>query len=282
MPVKAPRRPQYTIDALHQALRVLDAFLLDGQASMSLAEISREVSLNKSRVFRIASTLQQRGFLERDPVSREYRLGLKFIEFGEAARRRISLIEAAEPVLTDLASATGETVFLGVRDGLDAVCVAMRESRHPVRLTAEVGRRVPLYVGGVPKVLLAFLSPQEQEEVLRRLRLKPITPMTITSRAALRRRLEAIRRQGYAVTADDLDLGATSVAAPVLGAGDELIAAISVAGPSERFTPEVVARAVQFTLDGARRIAHAIGRPAERSHPVQVSTRRQATPGGGG
>jgi len=252
-------RPDYAIDALTQALRVLDAFLLHDETGMSLAQLSREVALNKSRVFRILTTLQLRGYLERDPLTRHYRLGLKFIELGEAARRRVTLIEAADPVLTELAQVTGETIFLGVRDGLDAVCVAMRESHHPVRLTAQVGRRVPLYVGGVPKVLLAFLPRPEQAEVLRRLRLVPITPVTITSRAVLRRHLEVIRRQGYAVTADDLDLGATSIAAPILGGGGELIAALSVAGPTERFTPEVVARTVPLTLGAAQRIAAAMG-----------------------
>lgn len=259
---------------------MLDAFL-DDRDSMSLADLSRELSLNKSRVFRIMSTLQRRGFVERDASSREYLLGLRFIEFGEAARRRLGLIEVAGPVLTELADATGESVFLGVRDGLDAVCVAMRESKHPVRLTAEVGRRVPLHVGGVPKVLLAFLPPPEQETVLKRLRLNPITPKTITTHAGLRRVLAAIRRQGYVITADDLDLGATSVAVPILDGSGKLIAGISVAGPSERFTPSVMQQTLPLTLAGAQRIAIRMGRVISRS-TLSVSSRDGQHSRGGG
>lgn len=129
------------------------------------------------------------------------------------------------------------------------------------RLTAEIGRRVPLYVGGVPKVLLALLPPTEQEDIVGRLRLVPITARTITSRAELRRQLDAIRAQGYVVTADDLDLGATSLAAPVFGPSGELIAGLSVAGPSERFTPQFVDRAVHLTLAAAERIRTALGEP---------------------
>ncbi len=271
MPTAPKRDPTYTIDALHQALRVLDTFLLHGRDSVRLAELSRELGLNKSRVFRIAATLEQHGYLAQDPATRAYRLGLKCIELGQAARRHLSLLDAADPVLTDLAEHTGETVFLGVRDGLEAVCVAMRESRHSVRLTAEIGRRVPLYVGGIPKMLLAMLPPPEQEEVVGRLRLVPITAKTITSRSELRRQVAAIRAQGYVVTADDLDLGATSVAAPVFGPAGELIAGLSVAGPTERFTPQFVDRAVRLTLAAADRIRVALGgAAAARAHATPV------------
>ncbi|NOZ27074.1 MAG: IclR family transcriptional regulator [Chloroflexi bacterium] len=256
----------YTIQALHHALVVLDTFLEADRPTQGISEISEKLGLNKSRVFRILNTLEQHGFVERDPETKRYRLGVRLITFGEAVRRHLDVVQAADPILDELAERTGETIYLGVADGHEAVCVAQRESRYGVRLYAEIGRRVPLHVGGVPKVLLAHMPPEKRSRVLHNGPLPRITEHTITDPDRLEKILEGIRQRGYAVEADDLDLGAHSVAAPVRDYAGRVVAAVSIAGPSQRFTPDRIQEFIQLICHAADRISARLGYlPSQKS-----------------
>ncbi len=270
--------PEYTIAVLEDAIRVLETFL-DGEERLTLARITRESGLTKNKVFRILSTLEKHRFVERDDTG-AYRLGVRFLDFGQRVQNQMDLLEASRPVMDWLVQETRETVFLGVIDGQEALCVDMRESPQSIRLYAQVGRRAPLYTGGVPKVLLAFLPDEERQALLDSMELKPITPYTITDRRALEGLLQQIREQGYVVTADDLDEGAHSIAAPIWDHRGRIVAAISVAGPSNRFTEERIQRYLALVREGAARISRALGyRPpqaASYTPPRPASNERSA------
>jgi IclR family KDG regulon transcriptional repressor len=148
----------------------------------------------------------------------------------------MSLLTASRPVMEWLVEETAESVFLSVLDGTEALNVDTRESPRSVRLFGQVGRRVPLYAGGTPKILFAFLPEETRSTLLKTVELKPITPYTLTDSSRLEELLLQIRQQGYVVTADDLDVGAHSIAAPIRNYQGQVVAAISVAGPSHRFT----------------------------------------------
>lgn len=272
-------RPDYNISALDSALLVLESFIDTRKTGQSLSEVVQAVGLNKSRVFRILATLQQHGYVEQDPDTRDYRLGLKLLELGGVVQRRLDVVSAARPALDRLAHATGETVFLGVVDGLETLCVDKRESQQSIRLHAEVGGRSPLHVGGVPKVLLAYLV-EDDPAILQRLDLVSITPATITDVTELARLLAGIRRDGYVVTQGDLDWGAASIAAPIRDHNGKVVAAVSCAGPVARFTPERVERYVALVVEAAadvsRRLGYrAHGRPTAQA--VMTETDRTRT-----
>lgn len=131
----------YSISVLDCALRALEELLVADGQGLGLSVIAVRLGLNKSRAFRILATLEQQGFVIQDTETKNYRLGLKLLQFGEAVRQSLHLSRVAAPLLDQLAEATGETVFLGVIDGSEAVCIAKRESKHPVQLYAEIGRR---------------------------------------------------------------------------------------------------------------------------------------------
>jgi IclR family KDG regulon transcriptional repressor len=248
----------YRISVLEVAIQILETFLDGGADDQSLHTVTTRLGINKSRAFRILSTLQQHGLVEQDQETRDYRLGLKLIEFGERVRKRLDILHVAQPALDDLARETGETVFLGIAEGLEAVCIDKRESVHPIRLYAEVGRRAPLHAGGVPKVLLAYLV-EHDARLLDQLPLRAMTPATITDRDALARNLAEIRAQGYVVTHDDLDWGASSIAAPIRAHGGRVIAAVSIAGPDERFRQDHEQRLVACVRAAASRISCGLG-----------------------
>lgn len=250
--------PEYTIAVLEDAIRVLEVFLSDEEECLTLAKITRACGLSKNKTFRILSTLEKHRFVERDDAG-VYRLGIRFLDFGQRVQKEMDLLRASRPVMDWLVEQTRETIFLGVIDGNEALCVDMRESPQSIRLFAEIGRRGPLYAGGVPKVLLAFLPDEERNALLDSIELKPITPYTVTDRRALEQLLREIRAQGYVVTADDLDIGAHSIAAPIWDHRGRVVAAISVAGPSNRFTDDRIRKYVELVRQGAAEISRALG-----------------------
>jgi IclR family transcriptional regulator, KDG regulon repressor len=254
----------YRIAVVEDAITVLET-LLQVNRGLSLAELTLRTGLVKNKVFRILATLTAHRLVTRDSNG-AYSLGLRFVEFGEHVRERDVLIQAAGPVMDQLVSETQETIFLGVIDGLETLVIAARQSPRSVRLTGAVGRRGPMHTGGTPKTLLAFLPVEEQEMLLDRISLDPITPFTVTDRGKLMSVLTEISHQGYVITADDLDLGAISIAAPIRDFTGEVIAAMSVAGPVSRFPDDVAQRYVQLILSGTARVSQSLGyRPSSTS-----------------
>ena len=249
----------YTIQSVHHTLQVLETFLDVDGAAQRITEIGERLGMNKSRVFRILNTLEQHGFIDQDPNTRQYRLGLRLMSLGEAVRRQLGIVQMADPVLDELAGQSGETVNLVVVDGREAVCVAERESKHSVRLYGEVGRRAPLHVGGAPKVLLAYMPPEERARIIGGRALPRVTESTVTDAGQLEEILAQIRRDGYTVTVGDLDHGAHSIAAPVRDHTGCVVAALSVAGPSHRFSPEKIQCFIQLVCRAAARISSCLG-----------------------
>ncbi len=218
---------------------------------MTLAEITESSGLVKNKVFRLLYTLEQHALVSRT-VDGEYRLGLLLMELGEAVRSQIDLVQASNAVMTRLRDETGETIFLGVRDGTEALCIATRESTHSVRLYAEVGRRAPLHLGGVPKTLFAHLPEDEINDVLR-------TIDDEIDKETLRDTLATVHRQGHVVILNELDDGAFSVAAPIRDHTETVTAAISIAGPLHRFDEKIENYYIELVKASAAEISEAMG-----------------------
>ena len=247
----------YRIAVVEDAIRVLETFLY-ADRPLSLAEITEKTGLLKNKVFRILATLHANRFVARNAQG-DYTLGLRMVEFGQQVQNQDLLIQAAAPAMDWLVEKTRETIFLGAIDGLETIVLAARESPQSVRLFGTVGRRVPIHTGGIPKVLLAFLDPDAREDILDRISLDPITPYTFTDREALVTFLDQIRAQGYVVTADDLDVGAVSIAAPVRDFTGTVVAGMSIAGPLSRFTDEKAQTYTELILQGTAQVSQALG-----------------------
>lgn len=250
--------PDYTVAALEDAISILD-LLQNYREGASLAELTRASGMVKNKVFRLLFTLEKHHLVERDERGR-YRLGLRILEFAQHVQIQTTLLEASRPIMDWLVDETRESIFLGVVSGTDALCVAARESPRSVRLYAEIGRRAALHSGGVPKVLFAFLPERERTSLLDRYFAGDPAELGITTdRQAFEKRLAHIREQGYAIVIDELDAGAQSVAAPIRDYRGQVVAAISIAGPSDRFTDDCIARYVQLALEAAGQISQALG-----------------------
>jgi IclR family KDG regulon transcriptional repressor len=251
----------YTVAAVDRALKLLEA--VAESPNIGLSELSRLTGMTKTLAFRMASTLEARGYLLKDPITRSYALGYKPLYLSERMQHESHLLRVAEPYLDELVQRTRENVSLTVREGGHTVCIALRQSPQPIRLYAELGRQAPLHVGGGPKLLLAYAPAELQAEVLAG-KLERFTPETIVDPKRLGVLLERIRHQGYNVSHGDLDPGAFSVAAPLRDHAGRVVAAISVAGPQSRLTADLEKLYVRMIVDVADEISSRLGANPER------------------
>lgn len=222
----------YTITAVDRSLRVLEA--LAEHPGLSVTDIAALTGNTRSLVFRIIFTLEQRGYVIKDPVRRTYTVGYRPLYLAAHAQDQLHVLRAAAPYLDELAAKCEDNINMLVRDGTTSVCIYARRVSNQGQLYAQVGRRVPLHVGGGPKVLLAFAPPEVQQEVLDA-PLETFTPKTVVDQAALKAVLAGIRQSGMSESHGEIDLDAFSVGGAVFHPNGEVIAALSIAGPSVRF-----------------------------------------------
>jgi DNA-binding IclR family transcriptional regulator len=250
----------YTVAAVARALDVLCAFERPPH-EFGPSELARQLGMTKNHVFRVLKTLEAHGFVRR--AEDRYCVGMRALQIGQLALKQIDLVRVGRPIVQTLHERTGETVHLAVLDNLEAVCVDRIESVHPVRLSAEVGRRFPMHAGACPKVLLAFLPEPDREVVLER-GLPAFTRYTVTDRDELEHELEEIRRDGYAVADQDLDIGAAAVAAPIRDYTGQVVGAISVAGPLSRVKTTLRTELRRQVVAAADQISVGLGFPTQK------------------
>lgn len=226
-----PERKSYRIDAVARALRVLEA--LGENPGIGVTALADKLGLTKSIVFRLLQTLEENGYVERDPERAIYTLGYRVALLGDQVGSEGALLQVARSVMDRLRDETGENINLVVRESTYTVAIATREGLHSIRLFAQTGRRGPLHAGGASMLLLAYAEPSIRDRVLEG-PLERFSPHTITDPERLREALLLIRENRYNVAINDLDDGAFSIAAPIRNAAGEIIAGISVAGASVR------------------------------------------------
>lgn len=251
------------LKALDNALVVLEALARTREGVLGVTELAKLTGLNKTTVSRILLTLMQRGYVDQDPASTKYRLTLKLFELGSLCLERTDLVKEARPVLERLAQLSGEVVHLAVLDQGEAVYIDKVETEHAVRMYSRIGRRSPLHCTGVGKVLLAFAGPAEFERLVRERGLRRYTENTITDPEILAKHLAEIRQNEVAFDNEEHEQGIRCVAAPVRDHRAVTVAAISVAGPSLRLTPERQQQLVAPVKEAALEISRRLGyRPA--------------------
>lgn len=260
----------YKIAAVDRALSVLEA--LADQPDQGVTALARSLGMTKTIVFRLLQTLEDRGFVFRDPERAVYSLGYRVGVLGERVGRAGSLLFAARPEMDALRDRTLENVNLVVREGHRSLVLATRAGHHSIRLFAQAGRNGPLHAGGGSLLLLAYAAPCVVDAVLSE-PLEAFTPHTITDRRKLRETLERIRANGYNIALNDLDEGAFSIAAPIHGIDGEVIAAISVAGAVARYNEEMRESHLAAVRQAAQAISSRLSlRPQGHDLPAPVKS----------
>ncbi len=232
-----------------------------------LADVS---GLDRPAVSRILAALRRHGFLVQDPTTRRYRLGLALVKLGRVALGCFDLRRVALPLMRELARSTGESVFLTIVTGVEALCLEKVEGPQPVRVSFEVGRHMALHAGASAKLLLAYLPPEQVEQVVASRGLPRFTDRTPTHPDRLLGELEAIRAQGYAFSDGELDEGVAAAAVPVIDGHGDVVASLSIAGPSERVRRQPLTRLLAELDRAARQISEGLraGTVAQNRRPL--------------
>jgi DNA-binding IclR family transcriptional regulator len=229
-----PGEKKYLIKVLRKAFLLLDLFDEEVQ-EISAAEISDRLKFDKSTVFRLLRNLEEEGYLDRDPETDKYRLGLKIFFMGNLVKPYRFLKEAAKPLLERLNRESGETVHLAVLHKGEALYLDKIESKHTVRVVlSQIGRRLPAHCSGVGKMLLAHLAPEDVQEIVAEKGLASFTRNTITDYDQLKAELARVAQTGISLDNEEIEVGLKCAAAPVFF-GNRVRAALSVSVPKDRF-----------------------------------------------
>jgi DNA-binding IclR family transcriptional regulator len=244
---------------------LLDLFTA-AKPEQSATEIARDAQLPLSTAFRLLATLVRLRFLDYNPHSRKYRLGLKLLELGYIVSQQLDLPRLATPILHGVATEANETAHLSMRDGDEGVLIAKAETSESLRLHTALGRRVPLHAGASMKVILAFMADEHVDSYIERSGLPGVTPNTVQDPKRLWADIRNIRKRGYAVTRSEQTRGAAGVSAPVRNHSGDVIAGLTISGPEQRFTPKAIERFTQIVLRAAATLSRELGYSQQSSH----------------
>jgi len=232
-----PDRQRGTVASLRKGVDLLFLFS-EAEPVLGVQEIASRLRLPKSTAYRFVSTLRQLGLLVQDTESRRYRLGARLLSLQPAVIRPVDLRTLALPFLQGLMQRSGETAHLTERRGALAAITEVVEGPSMLRMAPKRGQTFPLHSGALSRAILAYLPPREINQILQARKLKRFTPNTPTSAAAVKRTLQEVRRAGYALSLQEVTVGACGISAPILGPNGRVIGSIGVSGPMQRLTEQ--------------------------------------------
>jgi DNA-binding IclR family transcriptional regulator len=243
------------VQSVERAVTILEILARAGEAGVT--EMSAEIGVHKSTAFRLVSTLERRGLVEQSEDRGKYRLGVGILRLAGATTARLDVVQEARPICRKLAADTGETVNIAVLSDRSALYLDQVAGASALQPHNWVGQHIPLHATSNGKILLSDLT---EEELTRTLSSLPgYTDRTITTRNRLRRELEEVRERGYAVAVDELEVGLTALAAPIRNVHGDVIASLSLSGPSFRLDDDRVADLLPLVTDAAAEVSHRLG-----------------------
>jgi DNA-binding IclR family transcriptional regulator len=243
------------VQSVDRALSILEVLAKVGEAGVT--EIAGELGVHKSTAFRLVATLEQHRLVEQSGDRGKYRLGVGVLRLAGATSARLDLVQEARPICRQLATDTGETINIAVLSESSALYLDQVAGSSALQSHNWVGQHIPLHATSNGKVLLSGLDQQRLDAVLGKL--PTYTPATITRKPKLREELERVRDQGYAVAVDELEVGLTAIAAPIRNAHGDVVASMSVSGPTFRLTADRMDDVIGLLIAAADEVSHRLG-----------------------
>jgi DNA-binding IclR family transcriptional regulator len=245
-----------TVQSVDRALVVMEILATLGEAGVT--EIATKLGVHKSTVSRLISVLEARGFVEQVSERGKYRLGFAIIRLARSTNARLDLVKQSQAACDALAADSGETTNVAILDGDRIVNVAEAIGPSGIALHTWIGQSCPAHATSSGKVLLAALSADARRERLAA-KLEPFTDGTVTTRAELESELQMVRERGWASVREELEVGLNAVAAPIYDADADVVAALSVSGPSYRLGEEQFDDVAKRAVASAETISKRLG-----------------------
>jgi DNA-binding IclR family transcriptional regulator len=250
------------VQSVDRAIAIL--FLLAKRGDAGVTEVAAELGVHKSTAFRLIGALENGSLIDQDGERGKYRLGRGILRLAAATAGRLELPIESRLVCRKLAAELGEAVNLAIFDSGEATNILQEYGMSSITGRNWIGQRTPLHATASGKVLLAYLDTVALKEILTS-KMSAYTAHTITEPAPLEAELARVREQGWASTAEELEIGLNAVAAPVHDATGEVVAAVGVSGPSYRLTTESFPAVAASLLAGAGEISARLGYFGRRS-----------------
>jgi DNA-binding IclR family transcriptional regulator len=226
------------VKSLYKALRIMDCFTVQSP-ELGITEISEHLGLYKSNVHNIVDTFVKAGYLEQNPENEKYRLGIKILELGNVISSNMNIRRTMLPYMQELADYTNETVYLGMPSDSEVIYLDSSSPKNQLSTRSMLGVKAPLYCTGIGKAMLAFM-PAETAGAVCAKGLKKYTDQTIAEPEALLAELAAIRSRGYSIDNMEHEYGIKCIGMPILNQKKQVVAGISVSGPSLRFDDDKI------------------------------------------
>jgi DNA-binding IclR family transcriptional regulator len=243
------------VQSVDRALSILEVLARTGEGGVT--EIAAELGVHKSTAFRLIATLEAHRLVEQTGDRGRYRLGVGILRLAGATTARLDLVQEARSVCRQLAAETGETVNVAVLSDGSALYLDQVAGSSALQPHNWVGQHIPLHATSNGKVLLSGLDDDALDAALGTL--STYTEHTITRRAKLREELARVREQGHALAVDELEVGLTAVAVPVRNAHGDVVASMSVSGPTFRLGADRLDHVVTLTMAAASEVSHRLG-----------------------
>jgi len=258
------KKSDYIIHSVDHAFDVLEAFRAD-EPELGVTQLGKLLNLHKNNVFRILATLESRGYVEQNPRTGNYRLGLKAFEAGQAYLRHTSLLSVAHPQMEALSTELRENSYLAVMRGDYVFYLDEIIADQTIQVISRLGTRVSPHCTATGKVFLAYLEDSQVEVLIEAMDLEKMTPHTITDKRKLIAEIKKVSDNGYAVDNEEWNLGLKCVAAPILDYYGKIQGTISVSGPADRLPggkigEDIIPAVVYHAKEVSRKMGFLIGK----------------------
>jgi IclR family transcriptional regulator, pca regulon regulatory protein len=221
--------------SLVRGLAVIQAFTRES-AAMTISQISQKTGIPRAAVRRCLYTLRALGFADTQD-GRHYVLRPRILSLGHAYLSSLPLTEIAQPLLRSISNELNESSSIAILDGDDIVYTARASVSRIMTIDLHVGSRLPAMFTSMGRVLLAY-RPDDLDARLARVAFRPLTPHTITDAARMRAEIDRVRRTGYAIVDQELELGLRSIAVPIMASDGTAFAALNVGVHATRISTE--------------------------------------------
>ena len=222
-----------TIASVEKALNILE-LISQHDEGLTTTEISKMTGQGTSATFHLLNTLRLAGYIRQDKNSKRFFIGYTLLRLAKSAKEQFSLSNVADEYLKKLTLKYNETSNLIILEGLNIEYISQYEGNHLIKMFTQIGAQVPYNCTGGGKAIAAFLPENELTELLNKTVFIPYTKNTCMTVSQLMKKIEEVRKNGYAMDNEECEIGVTCIAAPVFNEKHYPVAAISISGPTPR------------------------------------------------
>jgi len=250
---------KYIIPAVKRSFEVLE-YLAENNNICHVTDISKHLEIPANSVYRIVSTLESLGYIERIQGGRIV-LGKKIFALGNTVAEHLGINRIALPHMINLTELTKETSLLGVLVEDKVLIMEQIESPHPLKITVKVGSLFPSYISVFGKILLAHLPEDKMGEIISSMKMTRLTSQTITDPQKLKSHLKEIRSNGLGIDWQEYEDGIACVGVPILDKKGEVIASVGIHGPTSRLSRQNIEKLLPEIKEAGRKISLDMGCP---------------------